>query len=277
MMVKGMNYIESLKETNNHRGGGENPVILDMINVTKAFGGLVAVHHLSSQVGEGSITALIGPNGSGKTTLFNLISGLLPLSGGEIWFKGRRIDNLEPHLIAAEGITRTFQLIEVFGAMSVVENVIIGMHLKRQSGMLGCCLALPSVRKEKRQVFDAAMTMLQRIGLAEKAFEPALNLGIRDQRLLEIARALAAEPRLLLLDEPAGGLSAHEITELMDLILGLRDAGITILLVEHHVKIVMGIADRIIALNYGTKIAEGPPSEVRRNADVIASYLGKEV
>jgi branched-chain amino acid transport system ATP-binding protein len=276
-MVRGMNYIELPKETKEHEGTGENAVILDMINVTKKFGGLVAVDHFNAQVRKGSITALIGPNGSGKTTLFNLISGLLPLSEGEMWFRGRRIDNLEPHQVAAEGITRTFQLIEVFGAMSVVENVIIGTHLKRQSGILGCCLAWPSARKEKRQVFDSAMTMLQRIGLADKAFEPALNLGIREQRLLEIARALAAEPRLLLLDEPAGGLSAHEITELTDLILGLQESGITILLVEHHVKIVMGIADRIIALNYGTKIAEGPPSEVRRNAEVIASYLGREV
>lgn len=272
-----MNNIKIPLQERSHTGVAYNTSILDVRNITKAFGGLLAVNNVSFQVHEGAITAVIGPNGSGKTTIFNLISGLLPLSGGEIWFKGRRIDKFEPHQISAQGIGRSFQLIEIFGTMSVIENIMIGMHLRRRSGILDSALSLPSVRKESRQIFDMAMVMLERIGLENKAFEPAINLGIREQRLLEIARALVIEPKLLLLDEPAAGMSAHEIAELIRMVSEIRDSGITILLVEHHVQMVIDIADWVIVLNYGQKIAEGIPSEVRINTNVISSYLGKEV
>lgn len=258
-------------------GGDSSAAILEARNITKAFGGLLAVSNVSFQAREGSITALIGPNGSGKTTVFNLISGLLPLSGGEIWFKGRRIDKLEPHQIAAQGIGRSFQIIEMFGSMSVLENVMVGMHLRRRSGIFDSAMSLPSVRKENRQIYERAMATLQGIRLEDKAFELALNLGLREQRLLEIGRALGAEASLLLLDEPAGGLSAHEIAELMEMVYKIRDSGVTILLVEHHVRMVMDIADWIVVLNYGVKIAEGTPSQVRENPDVIRSYLGTEI
>jgi branched-chain amino acid transport system ATP-binding protein len=258
----------------------ESPIdvtpILEVKDFHKAFGGLIAINRLSFKVNRGDILAIIGPNGAGKTTLFNMINRFQPASGGEILFEGQSIKELSPARVAALGIARTFQILQLFSNMSVVENVMVGRHLRSKGGMLATGLRLPFTRREERNVFDAAMSKLTMMDLKEEAFSSPLSLPYGRQKTLEIARALATEPKLLLLDEPAGGLSTLEIEQLAQLIKGIRDGGITILLVEHRMELVMGIADRVIVLNYGSKIGEGTPAEIQSNEEVISAYLGEE-
>jgi len=249
---------------------------LEVKNLRKEFGGLLAVFDVSFGVGPGELLAIIGPNGAGKTTIFNLLSGVLKPTGGSIRFAGRLVNDLEPHDISRLGLARTFQSIRLFGNMTVLENVMVGRHVKSRYGLLGAALRLPRARGEERAIREQAMARLARVGLEAKAGEDALSLPFGQQRLLEIARSLATEPRLLALDEPASGLNHSEKQELDRLIRSIRDDGVTVLLVEHDMQFVMDIVDRIIVLDYGQKIAEGTPAEIQANERVIAAYLGEE-
>lgn len=246
---------------------------LEVKNLYKSFGGVKAVENVSLNAGMGQIVAVIGPNGSGKTTLFNLISGLLIPDGGEIWLNGQRLDRLPPHKIAALGVTRTFQNVQLFGNMTVIENVMLGRYHHERSGFMRSALGLS--RSEERETYAAAERRLKRVGLVEKAEFPALSLSLGEQRLLELARALSAEPRLLLLDEPTAGLNAVETVRLAATIGRIRANEVTILLVEHDMSLVMNIADWIVVLNFGEKLAEGRPEKIQNDPRVVEAYLGQ--
>jgi branched-chain amino acid transport system permease protein len=246
--------------------------LLNVAGAVKRFGGLVAVNELSLQVRAGEILALIGPNGAGKSTMFNLISGVDQPSDGEIHFRGRRIDGLTPRQIARLGLSRSFQHVRLLPEMSVLENVAIGGHLRGGAGVLASALHLE--REEEARLLDEAMRQLTRVGLAEHAHEPAGSLPLGKQRILEIARALAADPVLLLLDEPAAGLRYLEKQSLAELLRRLRAEGLGILLVEHDMDFVMDLVDRAVVVDFGEKIAEGLPAEVQANAAVQEAYLG---
>jgi branched-chain amino acid transport system ATP-binding protein len=254
----------------------QDSILLDVKDVSKIFGGLMAVHRVSFQVPRGKIIAIIGPNGAGKTTLFNVIAGLYPPSSGDVWFKGHKISGMASHQIACAGIARTFQLIQLFTNMTVHENVMVGRHTRSRAGFLSTALRLPTAIAEEKQIREKALEKLALVGLESRANGSPLSLPYGQQKILEIARALATEPELILLDEPAGGLSVHEIEELARQILNIRDSGVTVLLVEHRMELVMGIADWVIVLNYGEKMAEGPPSQIQNDERVIAAYLGDE-
>ncbi len=250
--------------------------LLEARGLSKEFGGVMAVNDVDLAVQEGQIKALIGPNGAGKTTIFNVITGVFPPSRGSVRFRGRPLDGLKPHAIASLGIGRTFQTVQLFGEMTVLENVMLGRHPKSRAGILASALRVSSMQLEERAIRDKSLDILETVGLGEKAGQIAANLPYGEQRLTEIARALALEPLILLLDEPGAGLNRQEKARLGGLIRRLRDQGITILLVDHHMDLVMGISDEVLVLNYGEKIAEGRPEEIQRHEGVIAAYLGDE-
>jgi branched-chain amino acid transport system ATP-binding protein len=250
--------------------------LLEVEGLTRRFGGVVAVDRVTFSVAAGEIVAVIGPNGAGKTTLFNMVTGFLPPTAGEVRSEGARLTGLSPSRIAARGIVRTFQNLMVFGEMTVAENVMIGCHRWTRTGLLAAALALPAAVEEDRVVAEAAMDALALVGLRERAGDPARDLPVGQQRLLEIARALAARPALLLLDEPTAGLSAAETRHLVDVIRRLRAEGVTFVVIEHNMDVVMEASDRVVVLDYGEKIAEGRPQEIQRNPRVIAAYLGEE-
>jgi len=252
-------------------------LLLDARGITKAFGGLVAVNRVDFTVPSEGIVSLIGPNGAGKTTFFNVIAGLYRPSAGRITFDGRDITGLKPHTIARLGIARTFQSIRVFANMSVLENVLIGMHGHLTADPLRIVLGSSAVAAEETQAHKEARELLIFVGLKDRDGEMAKNLAYGDQRRLEIARALAVRPRLLLLDEPAAGMNPEEARRLMEFIRRLRkELRLTVLLIEHQMRVVMGVADWVTVLDHGEKIAEGAPEEIVRNPRVVEAYLGKE-
>jgi branched-chain amino acid transport system ATP-binding protein len=249
--------------------------LLEVRGLTKEFGGLTAVRSVDFAVAAGQIKALIGPNGAGKTTIFNLISGALEPTRGAVFFEGERLPR-RAHAVAARGIGRTFQLARLFGEMTVLENVLVGCHQRGRAGWMACALRSRAMREEERQLRARARRALELVGLDARAGTPASLLPYGEQRLVEVARALAMDPRLLLLDEPGAGLSPAEHLKLAVLIKRIRDGGTTVLLVDHHMDFVMDISDEVLVLSYGEKLAEGAPRAVRRDPAVIAAYLGEE-
>lgn len=251
--------------------------ILEIKNVSQEFGGLLALDRVSMTVDKGEIFGLIGPNGVGKTTLFNLITGIYRPTSGEVWFEGRSIGGLRPYRIATVGIGRTFQNIRLFKKLSVLDNVRVGMHSVSRAGFISAMLYTPWAVKRERVTREKSMALLELVGLEDKAIELAGSLPYGEQRCLEIARAMALDPSLLLLDEPAAGMNATEKEELLELIRRIRELGVTVLLVEHDMNVVMNICDRIAVLDYGRKIAEGAPEQIKNDPRVIESYLGVEL
>jgi branched-chain amino acid transport system ATP-binding protein len=253
-----------------------NRCLLEVRNVCKRFGGLRALDDVNCRVSEGQVGAIIGPNGAGKTTLFNCLTGVDRPTSGSIRFLDREIGGMAPHRIAATGIARTWQTIRLFEHMSVLENVLVGGHCTGRCGMLGAALRLPGHYREERRMRLAAMECLDSLGIADLAPRSVGALPFLQQRRVELARALVSQPRLLLLDEPAAGLNSRETTALGDLILKIRDLGVTVVLVEHDMSLVMEISENVLVLDHGTPIAEGTPREIQNDPQVIAVYLGME-
>ncbi len=250
--------------------------VLEVRGISRAFGGLKAVDDVSFEVASGEIKAVIGPNGAGKTTLFNLIAGALAPDSGEAYAGGLPIHGLEPYRIARHGIARTFQNIKLFPRMTVLESVMVGAHLSGSSGVFATMLRLPASRREEKALRERSMQVLEFTGIAHLAHEDAVSLAFGRQRVVEIARALAAGPALLLLDEPAAGLNIHETNEISEMIMKIRGGGTTVLVIEHDMSLVMNISDSIVVLSSGKKIAEGGPRDIQRNEEVVRVYLGEE-
>jgi len=251
--------------------------LLNIKEIWMSFGGLMALRNVSVDVREGDIKALIGPNGAGKTTLLNIVSGIHQPDKGDVFFSGEKIVNVAPTRIARKGISRTFQHVELFGNMTVIENIMVGQYAKTKAGFLSSGFKLPFVMKEEREIQRKSEEILEYINLGQRKDEPASNLPIGEQRTLEIGRALATGPRLVLLDEPAAGLNIKETRNLGEIIKKIRDElKITVVLVEHDMDLVMSISDSITVLNFGEVIAEGTPLEIQKNPEVIVAYLGEE-
>lgn len=249
--------------------------MLRVSGITQRFGGVTALNDVSLTVRKGDITGVIGPNGAGKTTLFNIITGIYRQTSGTVHLEERDISGFPSEKLAPLGMVRTFQNIELFGQMTVLENVMVGLHTRSRSGILSCALKLPWHIREERIIRDKARHWLDYVGIADMAGIQASNLPFGKGRLLEIARAMAMEPRIILMDEPAAGLNSRETAELALLINRVKESGITVVLVEHDMELVMDVCDFIVVLNLGVKLAEGTPREVQENREVIAAYLGE--
>ncbi|MEW6377730.1 MAG: ABC transporter ATP-binding protein [Thermodesulfobacteriota bacterium] len=251
--------------------------MLSVEKLNKNFGGILALTDLSFDIEEKKITAIIGPNGAGKTTLLNIITGIYPATSGTIKFWNKMLNGLDPHHIAQLGIMRTFQNLQIFYNMTVLQNVMLGYHAQTKCEFLRCFFSLPSAKKEETLILDEAQKILEFFGLSNKSYKISGYLSYGDQKCLEIARAVASNPKLLLLDEPVAGLNPMEIEGVVQLLLGLKDKGVTVILVEHNMNFVMSISDKVIVLNYGSKISEGTPQEIQKDERVVAAYLGEEI
>lgn len=249
--------------------------MLRIEKITQVFGGVTALRDVSFSVAKGEIKGVIGPNGAGKTTLFNIISGIYRQTSGDVFLADKKITQFTPERLARRGMVRTFQNVELFGNMTVLENVMIGLHTKSRSGILSSALKFPTAIREERRIRQKALDCLEFAGITEHAAETANNLPFGKCRLLEIARAMALEPGIILLDEPAAGLNARETADLGQLIERIRATGVTVVLVEHDMELVMDICDSILVLNLGEKLAEGTPLEIQENQKVITAYLGE--
>ena len=250
--------------------------MLELKGITQIFGGVTALNDVSFSIHANQITGVIGPNGAGKTTLFNIVTGIYQQTSGQVIFEGKDISGIPVERLAAKGMVRTFQNIELFGQMTVLENVMVGLHSKSKSGLFACSFKAPWTIKEERRIREEAHEWLRFVGIEQLADIQASNLPFGKGRMLEIARAMACKPRMILMDEPAAGLNSQETVGLAELIRKIRDLGVTVVLVEHDMELVMDICDRIVVLNLGQKLAEGTPREIQDNHEVIAAYLGDD-
>ena len=250
--------------------------VLRIEGMTKIFGGLTALQDVSFSIASGEITGIIGPNGAGKTTLFNIVTGIYSPTSGQVFYEGKEITGFPPEKLARLSMVRTFQGIELFGQMTVLENVMVGLHTKSRSGIIASAFKLPGHLREERRIKEKAASWLEFTGIADLAHTTAANLPFGKGRLLEIARAMALEPHIILMDEPAAGLNSRETSDLAIMIKKINDSGVTVALVEHDMELVMEICNRIVVFNLGHKLAEGTPREIQENEKVITAYLGED-